>query len=80
MMPCFPSMWPRWGLMWLSATTIYLACKLLTLRNTKKIETTRWRRAQHTCWRGLEWMRFASYTDVKPVRWGDLSRMNGSRE
>ena len=67
MMQYFPTLRPRWGLMWLSAMTIYLACKLITLRNTKKIETTRWRR-QHTCWRGLEWMRFASYTDLEPIR------------
>ena len=67
MMPCFPSMWPRWGLMWLSATTIYLACKLLTLRNTKKIETTRWRHAAYLlAWPGMDAFRFIHRPEAHP--------------
>ncbi len=51
--------WPRWSLMWLLATIIFFACKLLTWSSATSEHTPRWRQwAYFLAWPGMDAARF----------------------
>jgi hypothetical protein len=52
---CVPSTWPRWELMWMLATAIYVGCKWATWRRTTVRDVPAWKHAAYLlAWPGLD--------------------------
>jgi hypothetical protein len=59
MTPFWPTLWPRWALMWAMAVALYAGCKWLTWQQTVNRNASSWKHAAYLlAWPGLDATRF----------------------
>lgn len=62
-----PPDWPRWGLMWMLAMSIYVGCKWVTWRKTAVKDVPTWKHAAYLfAWPGLDAAGFFQKSAIPP--------------
>jgi hypothetical protein len=68
----FPTVWPRWAVMWSLALAIYAGCKWLTWQHTRAPRAPWWKHAGYLfAWPGMDAEAFLNGQCRTPVLWSE---------